>query len=281
MPAGQQIGFRRADQDCEVWTATTDIASDPEAAGRLLDILSFDERSRMASFYFERDRSAYLVAHALLRGALSSRAPETSPAEWRFERDVRGRPEIAAIQNARRLRFNLSHTKGFVACVVATQIDCGIDVEHLDRSNDLAGLGRAVLTPAERAKVAALAPHERAEGFFRYWTLKEAYAKARGLGILLPFRDVEFDLDGSAARLSAGDGEYDRDWQFIQCEEGERHILSLALRRGRTPDRRVMRHKRLPEVICPDHLPISSIDRSSVDAEIQRLAGFHQGLDRT
>lgn len=239
-------GDRGADDGCEVWTAAPQLASDPHMAKRFLAILSTDERARMDRFYFERDRRAYLVAHALARLALSACAPETAPADWRFAADARGRPEIAATRNPRRLRFNLSHTDGLVACVVTREIDCGIDVELAERNSDLAALCQSVLTPAEHAVVSALTPARQAEGFFRYWTLKEAYAKALGLGILLPFRECGFELGGEAVRLTAAAGNDDAEWQFEQWPAGECHILALALRRGGTPRRRVVWHKELP-----------------------------------
>ena len=243
---GSDTWHHGAGGDCDVWTAAPQLASDPQATGRLLAMLSADERVRADRFHFEKDRRAYLVAHALARLALSARAPETAPADWRFVTDGHGRPEVDPAENRRRLRFNLSHTDGLVACVVTTEIDCGIDVEHAERTGDLAMLCQSVLTPAEQAVVSALAPGHQAEGFFRYWTLKEAYAKALGLGLLLPFTECEFRLDGGAIRLSAAPGSDDADWQFEQWVTGERHVIAVALRRGDAPHGSIVWHKELP-----------------------------------
>ena len=49
-----------------------------------------------------------------------------------------------------------------------------------------------------------LRPGERADRFFERWTLKEAYVKARGLGLSLPLAQIGFDLTPLAGARAAG-----------------------------------------------------------------------------
>jgi len=87
-------------------------------AERCEAVLGRAELDQMRRFRFDPDRDAYRAAHALTRMALSSLEPAIPPSEWVFEEGARGRPEIAARSGLPRLRFNLSHTRGFVACIV-------------------------------------------------------------------------------------------------------------------------------------------------------------------
>lgn len=73
----------------------------------LLAGLSDDERARHARFRFESDRDIYLVAHALVRRMLA-RIAGAPPESFGFVAGEYGRPEIAAPQLAKALRFNLS-----------------------------------------------------------------------------------------------------------------------------------------------------------------------------
>ena len=51
--------------------------------GSLTSLLEPDERSRAERFQFERDRNAFVLAHALLRRVLS-RYERVQPDSWRF-----------------------------------------------------------------------------------------------------------------------------------------------------------------------------------------------------
>src|SRR5437867_2105719 len=145
------------------------------------------EKTRMGQFRFERDRDSYRAAHALARLALSWRERAVPPHAWVFQETSHGRPEIAARRGFPQLRFNISHTRHLVACIVTRELDCGVDVELIDRCSDLHDHAHSVLAPAELATIAGASNTERATLLCRYWTLKEAYAKALGLGMSLAF----------------------------------------------------------------------------------------------
>ena len=204
-------------------------------------VLDAEEIRRLERFRRPADRALFLCAHALVRSVLS-RYADVSPADWRFAVARRGRPEIATPQGSS-LRFNLSHTAGLAACVVTDGWDCGIDVESRGRRRDPLFAAKRVLTPAERAALAALPEGERREHFLTFWTLKEAYAKARGSGLALPFRHYGFAVDADAIRIEISDPrarDVGEDWQFASLCPTPDHTLAVALRRGGDPPRRIV-----------------------------------------
>ena len=213
-----------------------------------LSVLSAEEHARMASFRFERDRIAYAAAHVLVRAALSWCVPNVSPASWDLTQSRNERPEVVAPLLSPRLRFNISHTHGLVACVVTPEVDCGIDVEIQRPLDDLETLAARVLSPAETSDVMALSHHLRPCRFFRYWTLKEAYVKARGKGLSLPLEAVSFDLRADATVVTLGPclDDHGPDWQFEQWSPTAHHILAVAIRSGAASDVRVVRHSGMP-----------------------------------
>jgi 4'-phosphopantetheinyl transferase len=200
----------------------------PEQQSALTALLSDDERERFARFRFENDRQLYLVAHALVRVALSRHA-NIEPCAWRFQTGSHGRPETGESQS--RLRFSLSHTRGLAACAIILDRDIGLDVEYLtaDARTEVA---EQFFSARERRDLLCAGPDVRPVRFLEYWTLKEAYAKARGLGLSLEPHQFSFYKD-VAGRWSIASGpplyEDSERWQFWSWQAGNDHLAALAI----------------------------------------------------
>lgn len=196
-------------------------------------LLTSDERERMARFVFERDRRAFLLTRALVRTMLS-RYAAVAPADWRFIANVHGRPEILdRPDGVPDLRFNISHTQGLIACAVTIGREVGVDVELVTRhlTHDVAGRHFA---PGEVSDLHRLPEEEQARVFFDYWTLKEAYIKARGFGLALPLGDFAFKLnppDPPAITFEPSLNDDPATWQFLQDWPTPQHRFALAVRR--------------------------------------------------
>ena len=211
-------------------------AGDPEAWAQreaYLALMSADERERMARLVFDRDRRSFLLTRALVRTMLS-RYAAVPPAGWTFIANVHGRPEILdRPRGVPDLRFNLSHTDGLIACAVTIGREVGVDVEHIQRrlTHDVAG---RFFAPREVRDLKALPESEQPRAFFDYWTLKEAYIKARGFGLALPLADFAFTLAPPSPPRIAFEPSLDDDpetWQFAQDWPTPHHRLALAVRR--------------------------------------------------
>lgn len=197
-------------------------ATDQSELEQCSAVLSGEERERASRFVFDADRRLYLTAHIAVRYALSTVHSSVDPRAWVFGSEPGGRPFA---QGSRPWDFNLSHTHGAVACLVAPGARCGVDVETV--SDRAAELGDSVFAPSELEYLSASGSHA-AVSATSLWTLKEAYAKARGLGLRLPFARCEFTMHGAAIALAARpDGDADR-YRFHCLRIGD-HIVSVAL----------------------------------------------------
>jgi 4'-phosphopantetheinyl transferase len=210
--------------------------ADATALGKLdsyTALLSEDERERMARFVFDRDRRAFVITRAHVRTMLS-RYAAVAPADWRFIENVHGRPEIFdRPAGAPDLRFNISHTDGLIACAVTIGREVGVDVEHIGRhlTHDVAG---RFFAPAEVTDLRRLPLEDQERVFFDYWTLKEAYIKARGFGLALPLADFAFKLNPPGPPAITFEPSLEDDpstWQFMQDWPTPQHRLGLAVRR--------------------------------------------------
>ena len=214
---------------------------------RWRELLSPDEAAAQHRFRVEPARRQHLAARALARTTLSRYVP-VAPESWRFAAGPEGRPEIAGPPGLPPLRFNLSHTRGLVACVVTLGRDSGVDVERPERRlADPLALARHGFAPAEREALARLTGGARRRRFCELWVLKEAYVKARGAGFLsLPASKVVFDLDTDGAirlRLEPGLDDRAEDWQAALMAPTGEHRLAVAVRRGAGPELALVTHE--------------------------------------
>lgn len=217
--------------EVHVWLTTPETLVDPDLLARYVAWMNPEEAARQARFLFERHRQQFLVARALVRSTLS-RYAALEPAQWRFVTNQWGRPDVDPEHGLGDLRFNLSHTDGLVAVAVARG-ELGVDVEDTWRRSHTDQIAEHFFAPAEVAALRAL-PQERQHGrFFDLWTLKEAYIKARGMGLAISLHHFAYTLDPGPAISLAIDrelGDKAEGWQFHLEAPTERHRLALAVR---------------------------------------------------
>jgi 4'-phosphopantetheinyl transferase len=220
--------------EAHLFTVRLDDERDPARLDAYRALLAPEELARGARYVFERNRHEHLVAHALKRRALSRFAPAVAPAAWRFVIGEHGKPAVADAPLD--LRFNLSHTEGLVACIVAAGVDVGVDVETVARKTDTAAVAHRFFAVPEVAALRALPEAQQHDRFFEYWTLKEAYIKARGMGLAIPLGDFWFTLAppgaptiGFAPRLADDPGR----WAFFQGELAPHWRMAAAVERIR------------------------------------------------
>jgi 4'-phosphopantetheinyl transferase len=211
--------------EVHIWYVFSERVSDPS----LEALLSPDEKARKERFLLAKDRQQHVIARALVRTTLS-RYADVRPQAWTFRTNRYGRPEIAS-PDVGPLQFNLSHTKGLVACIVAWDREIGIDVENLERPTSYVELAQRFFAPSEAAVVSALAAEQQCGAFFDFWTLKESYIKARGMGLALPLGDFAFQL-GDPVRIAFTERIADdpASWRFERLEPSAGHKLAVAIR---------------------------------------------------
>jgi 4'-phosphopantetheinyl transferase len=249
----------------DLWLACPDEIGGAELLGGYRELLADEERARERRFHFKTDSHNYLVAHAMLRTVLSKYAP-VAPRDWVLRANAYGRPELA---NARlapaMLSFNLSRSKGLVACAVARGAVVGMDVENMGRrvpaGEDIA---KRFFSAREAADLERLPQALRGERFFHYWTLKEAYIKARGMGLSIGLDRFSFELaqdDAIGLTVDAQLADPAQRWRCWLLQPDQEHLAAVCVERvaGQIQEPRV---RKIVPLVSDEPYPCAVLRRS-------------------
>jgi len=220
-------------------------ADDP----RSLALLDEQERVRHERFMFDHSKREFRAAHAMVRTVLSMHEPAVLPERWRFVKNEFGRPSIDPVICRTDLRFNLSHTDGMLCLIVARGREVGVDVEDSMRDRRTVEVADRFFAPSEVAALRALPEAQQHQRFFAYWTLKESYIKARGMGLAIPLDRFAFVIEDEepSSRTEVPRVLSDRvtlrcepvvdddgaRWRFTRARLTERHVVATAVERDR------------------------------------------------
>jgi 4'-phosphopantetheinyl transferase len=173
------------------------------AIDTLTEQLDGAEMARAGRFRFERDRTRFVARRAFLRTVLA-RYIGVAPAKIRYRVSPKGRPEL---ESAFGISFSASHSFGLAVVAVARDRLVGVDLERIRPIPDVLGLAAGVCSPSERAHLRSMSQASRAEAFLSLWTRKEAYAKAIGQGLSMPFDQIDMRHRNDGPRHLMASGE--------------------------------------------------------------------------
>lgn len=219
-----------APNEVHVWLCAAETTVDADWLAAARGLMNPEEQARQDRFVFERNRRQFAVARVLVRQILAGYTGIAAH-ELRFSANQYGRP---ALVQAGALEFNLSHTDGLAALAVIRAGEVGVDVEDADRRSRPEEVADHFFAPSEVEGLKALPEAARRGRFFDLWTLKEAYIKARGMGLAIPLDAFAYDLSGGRSAIdlaidpSLGDPR--AGWQFHLEDPTPRHRLALAVR---------------------------------------------------
>jgi 4'-phosphopantetheinyl transferase len=215
-------------RDIHVWHAS--LEQPPEIVRSLRSLLSADEIAKADRFRFDKDQRHFTVARGTLRKLLG-RYLNISPQEIRFDYSDYGKPSLRDPDGSS-LKFNLAHSGG-IALYAFTMIgEVGVDVEFIRPEFTGDDIARRFFSPAEVSSLGALPDEVRSRAFFNCWSRKEAFIKAKGLGLSLGLDqfDVTLEHDVPVAVLATrwDESEAAR-WSLKAIDVGADYAGALAI----------------------------------------------------
>jgi 4'-phosphopantetheinyl transferase len=219
----------QADRDA-VWSACLD--QPPSVREKLLCLLSSNEKTRADRFCFVRDREHFIVRHGILRTILGCYLG-VEPGRLGFCYPM-NKPALMGWCGGSEIHFNLSHSAGLGLFAFVRGCEVGIDIEYVREIPEMDDI--AVRFFSEREKVAfdALPWVLKRAAFFNWWTRKEAFVKALGMGLSWPLQDFDVSLTpGEPARILEIRGHQEQlTWSLLELRPAPGYAAAVAV-----PDR--------------------------------------------
>jgi 4'-phosphopantetheinyl transferase len=202
---------------------TIHLEADPARLAYLNEILAPEERERANRFRFPEHRRRYIVCRGTVRELLSPYV-NLAPAAIRFDHNPYGKPSVPGSG----VRFNVSHSGDWAMLAVSDQLEVGIDVERIDPSFAQEQIPERFFSPREVEHLRSLPESEQTAAFFRCWTRKEAYIKARGLGLALALDSFDVSLlpDDAPQLFRAGN------WSLQNLDAPEGYAAAIVAEGG-------------------------------------------------
>lgn len=171
-----------AGREFEVVLARLDAS--PQDLRALEACLSAAELKRADRFFFERDRRRFVVARARLRQLLGERLG-MAPQEIRLAYGANGKPRLAD----EAMRFSVSHSGEIALFAFSKAREVGVDIEAVRPIDSADAIAAHILSQREHRAYAAA--RDKVAAFLRFWTRKEALAKAIGAGFSIAPEKLE------------------------------------------------------------------------------------------
>jgi len=212
-----------------LWQRRLDASAEEVSA--CYGLLSSEEQERAHRFRSERPRNDFVLTRGTLRSLLAQYLDST-PQGVRFRYAVRGKP---ALEGESDLCFNVSHTNGLALMAFVRRRAIGVDVENLGRETEAERLAERFFSQRERLALRSLSGDELQTAFFRCWTRKEAYIKAKGEGLSLPLDQFDVSIaesDRNGLLATRPDPAEAVRWTVCDVPVGTGYAAAVAVQKG-------------------------------------------------
>ena len=225
--------------DIHVWITKPRCIQQTGLLAQYKSILTDEELKKQNSYIFAEKRHNALITRTFIRDLLSH-YEDIHPSHWQFITGSHGKPEI--VNPVLPLKFNISHTDDLIICAVMLSDEIGCDVEMVNRNCSFLSIAEDYFSQQEFSDLLNTPEKEQRSRFFDYWTLKESYIKARGLGLSIPLTDFSFEIgssklqhknDNIRLRFSANRFDHAQFWRNWLFYPNEKHRIAISTK-GKT-----------------------------------------------
>jgi phosphopantetheinyl transferase len=170
-----------------------------------------------------RRRAQRLATEALLLDLMELVSGRPS-SEWQPTRNQDGKPTLASTEGQTAIDVSLSHCGALALAGITDLGEIGVDLEYRAPRRSISEIAADAFGPQEQRVVESVGPG----AFYRIWTLREALAKACGIG----FPMLADGRDYFAQPLKAGTWQSQIDgrrWLFSTGDLPGDYVFSIAL----------------------------------------------------
>jgi 4'-phosphopantetheinyl transferase len=156
----------------------------------------------------------------------------SDPGKLRFCYGSHGKPALTSDCGGDTLHFNLSHCHQLSLVTLSYGREIGVDVECICHDLRYEEIAERFFSPYEVTTLRALPVGLQHETFFRYWTCKDSYIKARGEGLSFPlnyFTVLLTDGEPAVALDNGGDQKEVARWTLQELAPGSGYAAALTV----------------------------------------------------
>ncbi|MEE8637985.1 MAG: 4'-phosphopantetheinyl transferase superfamily protein [Candidatus Margulisiibacteriota bacterium] len=160
----------------DIWQVNLD--QDEQTLKELESLLSEEELARAHRLKIEDVKRRFVASRGMLRRILARYTGGKSE-DLKFQYNSNGKPEL--IQS--KVCFNLSHSGDVALYAVTLDRAVGVDIEKVKENINYKELAKRYFSEQEFNSIMSHPESQQKEKFYRCWTRKEAYLKAKGSSI--------------------------------------------------------------------------------------------------
>lgn len=217
---------------------------------RLASFLSNEERSRVDAYRSRSRQQLFVIGRGTLRLILSALLPGIAPESIRFITSAHGKP---ALENSTsQLQFNLSHSHDTIIIAITRGRAIGVDVEFMKTRSTMTDIAQYYFHRYEwQAIVKAIESGDKRNAlhqFYKVWSLKEAFIKAEGKGMIIPgdsFYFKEIDTSYPCIECVGSDSKFASNWYFKHQFLDSQYSMALALDACASQDQVIVAQRKL------------------------------------
>ncbi|XP_004514712.1 uncharacterized protein [Cicer arietinum] len=212
-----------------------------------LSLLPSHEHSSVTRYFKTEDQKRALISrmlqYALLNDVIKLNTPFFPPHNFIIKRTSQGKPYLDLLDYDKlglttyfpNFNFNVSHHGDYVAIASEPLCLVGIDIVSFDMPKketvtEFIHFFSSYFSSSEWDNVvnAGTCSNDVLIEFYRYWSLKEAYVKAMGSGLIEGLNKVEFSHTNWTNISATMDGKVMALWRFWLLQLGEIHCVAIA-----------------------------------------------------
>lgn len=191
-------------------------------------MLSDDEVEKASRFKFDIHREQSIISRGLLR-TLLGRYLQISPNNLRFGYTEFDRPFL---KEKTSLEFNVSHSGNRLVIGFVQNVEIGVDIEKLKSDFDVMAIAQSFFSLDEIETLNDLPDENKVDAFYRCWTRKESFIKAKGSGLSFPLTSFSVSLNTDTAKLLRTDWDTreKEEWQIFTFTPQESYQGAISVR---------------------------------------------------
>ncbi|MGB6154168.1 MAG: 4'-phosphopantetheinyl transferase superfamily protein [Pricia sp.] len=216
--ARSESTFELPENEVHLWHCRFDANKDNIEAFKR--ILSEDEIEKARRFKFDIHREQSIISRGVLRTLLGKYLNQ-HPRDLLFDYTEYDKPFLRGNGN---LQFNVSHSGNRALFGFVQNAEIGVDIEKIKSDFEVIDIAQNFFSSDEIRTLQAMPESEKVAGFFRCWTRKESFIKAKGSGLSFALTSFSVSLDVDSPSLLR------TDWTAM--EKGEGGLFSFTPEEG-------------------------------------------------